>query len=78
MAVCYDKLLRIFEDRKLTTNEILKSAGISANILTRIKRNEYISMESVEKICAAFACGVDDILSFNDAGFEHEDKKDEI
>ena len=65
MAVCYDKLLRIFEDRKLTTNEILKSAGISANILTRIKRNEYISMESVEKICAAFDCSVDEILEFD-------------
>lgn len=64
MAVCYDKLLRIFEDRKLTTNEILKSAGISANILTRIKRNEYISMESVEKICTALGCGVDEIIEF--------------
>ena len=66
MAVCYDKLLRIFEDRKLTTNEILKSAGISANILTRIKRNEYISMESIEKICAALGCGADDILEFSE------------
>ena len=64
MAVCYDKLLRIFEEKKLTTNEILKRAGISANILTRIKRNEYISLESVEKLCAAFECSVDDILEF--------------
>lgn len=64
MAVRYDKLLQMFEDRNLTTNEILKGAGISANILTRIKRNEYISMESLEKICGAFECRVDDILEF--------------
>lgn len=64
MAVRYDKLLQMFEDRNLTTNEILKSAGISANILTRIRRNEYISMESLEKICCAFGCGVDEILEF--------------
>lgn len=64
MAVRYDKLLQMFEDRNLTTNEILKSAGISANILTRIKRNEYISMESLEKICGAFECRVDDMLEF--------------
>lgn len=64
MAVRYDKLLQMFEDRNLTTNEILKGAGISANILTRIKRNEYISMESLEKICGAFECSVDDVLEF--------------
>lgn len=65
MAVRYDRLLQMIEDRKLTTNEILKSAGISANILTRIKRNEYISMESIEKICSAFDCSVDEILELN-------------
>lgn len=64
MAVNYEKLLRVFEERNLKTNEILDSVGISANILTRIKRNEYISMESVEKICVAFDCGVDEILEF--------------
>lgn len=65
MAVNYDKLLRVFEERNMKTNEILDSVGISANILTRIKRNEYISLESVEKICAAFECRVDDILELN-------------
>ena len=64
MAVRYDKLLQMFAERNLTTNEILKSTGISANILTRIKRNEYISMESLEKICGAFECSVDDVLEF--------------
>lgn len=64
MAVNYNKLLRIFEERNLKTNEILDSVGISANILTRIKRNEYISLESVEKICTAFECNVDEILNF--------------
>ena len=65
MAVNYDKLFRVFEERNMKTNEILDSVGISANILTRIKRNEYISLESVEKICAAFECRVDDILELN-------------
>lgn len=64
MTVRYDKLLQMFVERNLTTNEILKSAGISANILTRIKRNEYISMESLDKICSAFGCRVNDILEF--------------
>ena len=66
MSVHYNKLLRILEDKKLTTNEILSRAGISANILTRIKRNEYISLESIEKLCFALDCGVDDLLDFEE------------
>lgn len=39
-------------------------AGISANVITRLKREEYVSIESIEKICLALNCGVDDVLEF--------------
>ena len=39
-------------------------AGVSANIITRLKRNEYVSLESIEKICRTLNCSVDDILEF--------------
>lgn len=66
MAVCYDKLFHIMNDRKITNVQLKKMAGISANIITRLKRDEYVSIESVEKICTALKCGVDDILEFTD------------
>ena len=64
MAVYYDKLFRLLNDRGMTGVKLKDAAGISANILTRLKRNEYISLESIEKICNVLDCGVDDILSF--------------
>lgn len=39
-------------------------AGVSANIITRLKHDEYVSIESIKKICMALNCGVDDILEF--------------
>lgn len=66
MAVCYDKLFHIMIDRKITNVQLKKMAGISANIITRLKRDEYVSIESIEKICTALKCGVDDILEFTD------------
>lgn len=42
----------------------MKKAGFSANIITRIKRDNYISLDSMEKICKTLNCGVDDILEF--------------
>ena len=64
MAVQYNKLFKMMIDRKITNNQLAKQAGISLNIITRLKRDEYISMQTIEKICIALDCGVDDILEF--------------
>lgn len=64
MAVCYDRLFHMMIDRKITNVQLKDMAGVSANIITRLKRDEYISIESIEKICTALKCGVDEILEF--------------
>lgn len=64
MAVQYNKLFKMVIDRKMTNNQLAKQAGVSLNIITRLKRDEYIAMQTIEKICIALDCGVDDILLF--------------
>ena len=64
MAVQYNKLFKMMIDRKMTNNQLAKQAGISLNIITRLKRGEYISMQTIEKICIALDCNVDEILEF--------------
>lgn len=67
MAVCYDKLLHMLIDKKMTTTQLKEKAGFSSNIIMRIKQEKYISMDSIERICKIMNCGVDDILEFVDA-----------
>ena len=64
MAVSYKKLFHMLIDRNMTAAELQKEAGYSANISTRMRRNEYVSLESMEKICRVLACKVDDIVEF--------------
>ena len=64
MAICYDKLFHLMIDRKISNVQLKNMAGISANVITRLKREEYVSIESIEKICLALNCGVDDVLEF--------------
>jgi len=66
MAVQYDKLFHMLIDRKISNIELTRMAGFSGNIMTRLKRNQYIALDSVEKICRVLDCGVDDILEFID------------
>ena len=64
MAICYDRLFHLMIDKKISNAQLKEKAGFSANIITRLKRNEYVSIESIEKICRVLECGVDDILKF--------------
>ena len=64
MAVSYKKLFHMLIDRNMTAAELQKEAGYSANISTRMRRNEYVSLESMEKICRVMGCKVDDIVEF--------------
>ena len=66
MAVTYKKLFHLLIDKGMTNAELMEKAGFSANIITRIKRDNYISLDSIEKICKTLCCGVDDILEFTD------------
>lgn len=64
MAVRYNKLFKKLIDMEITPAQLIKDAGCSANILTHLKKNDYISMQSLEKICNALNCGVDEIMEF--------------
>lgn len=64
MAVTYKKLFHILIDRDMSPAQLQQLAGYSANISTRLRRNYYVSLESVEKICRLLDCKVDDIVDF--------------
>ena len=64
MAVRYSRLFHMMIDREITNAQLKDKAGFSANIITRLKKDEYVSMESIEKICDVMDCGVDNILEF--------------
>lgn len=64
MAVLYKKLFHLLVDRDMTAVQLQQQAGYSANITARLKKNVYISLETVEKICRALDCTLDDIVEF--------------
>ena len=39
---------------------------ISGNILARMGKNQYVSMETIEKICKKLDCTVDEMMEFTD------------
>ena len=66
MAVSYKKLFHMLIEKDMTTAQLQQQAGFSANIITRMKRNGYLSLDTIESICRVMDCGVDDILEFTE------------
>ena len=64
MAVSYKRLFHLLIERDMTTTQLQHKAGFSSNIVPRMKRNGDISLDTIESICRALDCGVDDILEF--------------
>lgn len=66
MDVDYRKLWKLLIDKGIKNKtDLIPMAGISTNILAKLGRGEYISMESMQKICKALECDVGDICVIN-------------
>lgn len=64
MAVSYVKLWKLLLDRGLKRTDLIFMAGISTNILAKLGKNDFVSMESLEKICKSLNCNIGDIVDF--------------
>lgn len=64
MSVSYDKLFHVMIYRKISDAQLMAMCGFSANIIARLKHSEYISMESLGKICCALICTPNDVFEF--------------
>lgn len=70
MLVSYDKLWKMLIDKKMNRTDLKKHAGISFNILAKMGRNEFVSMESLYKVCIALNCDVGDIMEFTNNEYD--------
>ena len=67
MQVDYKKLwIRLIEKGIKNKTDLIPLAGISTNILAKLNKGEYVSMESIQKICKALGCDVGDICVMNE------------
>ena len=66
MQANYKKLWKLLIDKDMKKTDLLTVAGISTNILAKMNKGEYISMDSLNKICKALSVDVGDIVVIND------------
>ena len=66
MSVSYNRLWKMLIDKNMKRVEMQYVTGISGNILARMGKNRYVSMETGEKICKKLDCTIDEVMEFTD------------
>ena len=62
VAVSYEKLWNILEEKNMKRTELKEAAGISFNVLARLGKEETVSLESIEKICSSLECNIGEMM----------------
>ena len=66
MQVDYTKLWERYKEKGYKNKtDLIELADISTNIVAKLNKGEYISMESLAKICKALDCDIGDVCVIN-------------
>lgn len=61
--IVYDKLWKLMEIKNISQYR-LNNSGISHSTLTRLKRNQVVNTDTIDKLCSILNCRVEDIMEF--------------
>ena len=64
MGVTYKKLFKLLIDRKMKKKDLQSAAALSPGSISKLAKDEYVSMEVLVRICAALQVDVGDIVEF--------------
>ena len=64
MSVSYNKLWKLLIDRKMSKADLRKQAGIAPNTLTKLNRDEEVSLSVLKKICNTLQVDIGDVMEF--------------
>lgn len=64
MKVSYKKLWKLLIDKEMSKADLRKEAGIAPNTMTKLRRDEEVSMSVLLKIATYLDCDISDICEF--------------
>lgn len=64
MKVSYNKLWKLLVDKKMSKADLRKAADIAPNTMTKMRKDEEVSMNILLKIATCLDCDISDICEF--------------
>lgn len=64
MAVSYNKLWKLLIDKKMSWAELRREASISPNTMTKLTRDEEVSMAVMGRICDVLETNIGEVMDY--------------
>ncbi|MBK1469061.1 helix-turn-helix domain-containing protein [Parvimonas parva] len=68
MAISYKPLWHLLVEREMNKEDLKRTANITSNIISRMSKNSYVNLESLEKICLALDCKIEEVVEIRKTG----------
>ncbi len=62
MAVSYNRLWKLLIDKKMSKADLRKMAEISPNTMTKLRRDEFVALFILDRICETLHADYSDII----------------
>ena len=62
MAISYKKLWKLLIDKEITAVQLREKTGIAPNTMTKLRRDEEVSMAVLIKICSVLNANIGDVM----------------
>ena len=64
MVISYNKLWKLLIDKKMSKADLRKAAGLAPNTMTRLRRDQEVTISVIYKICTAVGANIGDVMEF--------------
>ena len=64
MAISYNKFWKLLVDKKMSKADLRKAAGIAPNTMTRLRRDEEVTLSVLNRICIVLDVNIGDVMEF--------------
>lgn len=71
--IVFDKLWETMESRGVSTYQLWEKCGIDSKTVRRLRANENIETKTLDKLCVALSCRLEDIAEFVPDGKENNE-----
>ena len=75
MAVSYNRLWKLLVDRKMSKADLRKLAAIAPNTMTKLRRDEEVTLAVLGKICKTLDVDYGDIIEYVNDSMKNESVK---
>ena len=62
--IVFDKLWIVMKEKGFSTYRLRESCGIDSKTIRRLKANENIETKTLDRLCAALGCRLEDIAEY--------------